>query len=44
MEKYDSTRTKNGDIYKSIKINKDRFEYSDTFARLLFNTAKYLNM
>lgn len=40
--KASTLRTKNGDIYKSIKINKDRFGYSDHFENMLINTAKYL--
>lgn len=35
-------RHDDGDIYKSLEINQDRFEYSDELKRILTNTAKYL--
>ena len=41
--KASTLRTKDGDIYKSISINKTRFGYSDEFENMLINTAKYLN-
>lgn len=31
-----------GDIVKSIRINQERFGYSDELANFLFNTAEYL--
>lgn len=38
-----SERHENGDIYKSIEQNADRFGYSDEFKQILKNTANYLN-
>jgi hypothetical protein len=36
-------RHENGDIYKSIEINKDRFKYNDLIANIFRNTAdRYL--
>lgn len=35
-------RHKNGDIFKSIKTNKERFGYTDELESILYNTAKYL--
>lgn len=35
-------RTKDGNIYRSIEINKERFKISDQLAEILVNTAKYL--
>lgn len=37
-----SKRHLDGDIYKSIEINQQRFRYSTEFKRILINTAKYL--
>lgn len=36
-------RHENGNIYKSIEINKDRFSLSDQLVSILTNTAKRLN-
>lgn len=36
-------RHTDGDIYKSIGINKKRFNLSDQLERILINTAEYLN-
>lgn len=36
-----SERHENGDILKSIELNKDRFGYSDDLKQLLINTVKY---
>lgn len=36
-------RHNNGNIFKSIEINKDRFQLSDQTTSILNNTAKYLN-
>ena len=36
-------RHDDGNIYKSIKINKDRFNMSDQIVEIFNNTAKYLN-
>jgi hypothetical protein len=33
-------RHNNGDIYKSIEINQNRFDYSDELKQILINTAK----
>ena len=35
-------RMKDGDIYESIRINKDRFEFSDELEKILINTARLL--
>ena len=35
-------RRKDGDVYKSIKINKERFGYSDELEEILLNTVKLL--
>ena len=37
-----SLRHDDGDIYKSIEINKNRFGYSDDLAEILKNTADFL--
>jgi len=37
-----SLRHNTGDIYKSIKINKKRFKYSDELENILKNTAVFL--
>ena len=34
---------KDGDIYKAIEINQERFGYSDDVKALLKNTADFLN-
>ena len=39
-----SERHYDGDIYKSIKINQERFGYGDELKSILIKTAKYLNM
>lgn len=36
-------RHDDGNIEKSISTNKERFGYSDDFAKILLNTAKYLD-
>lgn len=36
-------RHANGDIYKSIEINKDRFNYSDDLAQIFKNSVKMLS-
>jgi hypothetical protein len=36
-------RHADGDIYKSIEINKDRFKISDQICNIFTNTAKRLN-
>ena len=36
-------RTKDGNIYKSIEINKERFKMSDQLANIFKNTADFLN-
>lgn len=38
-----SKRHDNGNIYKSIEINKTRFGYDDLFADILKNTVDYIN-
>jgi len=40
--KASSERHDNGDIYKSIDINKERFKMSDQLERIFINTAKFL--
>ena len=35
-------RHKNGDIFKSIEINQDRFKYNETIKRLMLSLAKEL--
>lgn len=35
-------RTKDGNIYKSIEYNKNRFEISEQICKIFENTAKYL--
>jgi hypothetical protein len=40
--KASSERHDNGDILKSIEINKERFGYSDELANLMVNTIKYM--
>jgi hypothetical protein len=35
-------RSANGDIYRSIDLNQDRFKYSDDLTQILKNTAKIL--
>lgn len=37
-------RHHDGNIFKSIEHNKDRFEISDQLTQILINTAKYLEM
>lgn len=37
-------RHSNGDIYKSIEINKKRFGYDDLLAQILKNTAEYIDI
>ena len=39
-----STRHNDGDIYKSIEINEERFEITDQLKQILFNTAKNFNL
>jgi hypothetical protein len=41
--KSSTLRHADGDIYKSIEINQKRFGYSDEMARILRNTAEWLN-
>jgi hypothetical protein len=41
--KSSTLRHADGDIYKSIEINQKRFGYSDEMARILRNTADWLN-
>ena len=41
--KASSERHEDGDIYKSIEINQERFGYSDDVKALLKNTADFLN-
>jgi len=41
--KSSTLRHSDGDIFKSIQINQERFGYSDEMAQLLRNTAKWLN-
>jgi hypothetical protein len=41
--KSSTLRHADGDIYKSIEINQQRFGYSDELAQLLRNTADWLN-
>lgn len=36
-------RHENGDIYKSIELNQDRFKYTDEFKQILINTAERLS-
>jgi hypothetical protein len=36
-------RHDNGDINRSIEINKDRFGYDDMIASIFRNTAEYFN-
>jgi hypothetical protein len=36
-------RHADGDIFKSIKINKERFDISDQLTQILINTAEFLN-
>ena len=37
-----SKRHKDGDVFRSIEINQERFGYPNDFKEILKNTAKYL--
>ena len=41
--KASSMRQSDGDIKKSIKINKKRFNYDDTLKQILLNTVSFLD-
>jgi hypothetical protein len=41
--KASSERHEDGDVYKSIEINQDRFGYSDDLKLVLKNTVDFLN-
>ena len=42
--KASTTRMKDGDIYRSIEVNQDRFGYSPELTQILINTARELGM
>jgi len=39
-----TTRHNDGDIYRSLEINKERFSISDQLYKILFNTIKNMNL
>lgn len=41
--KASSERHEDGDVYKSIELNQDRFNYSDDLKSILKNTVDFLN-
>lgn len=41
--KASSERHEDGDVYKSIELNQDRFKYSDDLKSILKNTVDFLN-
>jgi hypothetical protein len=42
--KASTTRNKDGDILKSLQINKSRFNISDQLYSILYNTIKNMNI